>query len=381
MNIVISIDSFKGSLSSMEAANAIAAGARAAIPEASVSICPLADGGEGTVDALVAALGAEYVRVTVSDPLGRPVEAAFALTPDKKTAILEMSAAAGITLVSAAERDPRVATTRGVGELILAAIARGARHFLVGIGGSATNDAGLGMLAALGFRFYDKQDREITAFGAIDAGRVVRIAADGVKKEVLESTFSVACDVKNPLCGENGCSAVYGPQKGADAAMVAELDAALSRFADAAAAYSPAADPNARGAGAAGGLGFAFQGFLGGKLLPGAELITKECGLEELVRDADVVVTGEGKIDFQSAMGKAPAAVAALAKKYGKHVIAFCGAIDQKGESASCPGIDAIFPIPTGAHTLAEAMDIATATRNLRITAEQVFRVIALYQK
>lgn len=380
MNIVISIDSFKGSLSSREAAEAIAAGARAAIPEARISICPLADGGEGTVDALVAALGAEYVTATVSDPLGRPVEAAFALTPDGKTAIIEMSAAAGITMLVADERDPRVATTYGVGELILAAIARGARHFLVGIGGSATNDAGLGMLAALGFQFLDEEGNEIAPHGAIAAGRVAKIITDGVKKEVLESTFSVACDVKNPLCGANGCSAVYGPQKGADVAMVAEMDTALARFADVAVAHFPKADPNAKGAGAAGGLGFAFQGFLGGKLLPGAELITKECGLEDLVRGADVVVTGEGKIDFQSAMGKAPAAVAALAKKYGKRVIAFCGAIDQKGESASCPGIDAIFPIPTGAHTLAEAMDIATATRNLRITAEQVFRVIALYQ-
>ena len=380
MNIVISIDSFKGSLSSMQAADAIAAGARAAIPDSRIAICPLADGGEGTVDALVAALGAEYGKATVSDPLGRPIEAAFALTPDGKTAIIEMSAAAGITLVEPCERDPRIASTYGVGELILAAIARGARHFLVGIGGSATNDAGIGMLAALGFKFLDQQGAEIDPRGPIAAGRVAKILADGVKKEVLESTFSVACDVKNPLCGENGCSAVYGPQKGADAAAVAEMDAALSHFAAVTAAQFAGADPDTAGAGAAGGLGFAFLAFLGGKLLPGAELVTKECGLEELVRDADVVVTGEGKIDFQSAMGKAPAAVAALAKTYGKHVIAFCGAIDQKGESASCPGIDAIFPIPTGAHTLAEAMDIDIASRNLRITAEQVFRVIALYQ-
>ena len=380
MNIVISIDSFKGSLSSKQAADAIAAGALRAMPQASIAVCPLADGGEGTVDALIEALGAVRETATVSGPLGEPVEAAFALTPDGKTAVIEMSAAAGITLVTAEERDPRRASTYGVGELILAALARGARHFIVGIGGSATNDAGLGMLAALGFTFLDEKGEKMTAFGGADTGRVAKILADGVKKELLEASFSVACDVKNPLCGENGCSAVYGPQKGADATAVAELDAALSHFAAVAAKDYPNADASAAGAGAAGGLGFAFLGFLNATLLPGAELITRECGLEALVRDADIVVTGEGKIDFQSAMGKAPAAVAALAKKYGKPVIAFCGAIDQKGESATCPGIDAIFPIPTGAHTLAEAMDIATATRNLRITAEQVFRTIALYQ-
>ena len=380
MNIVISIDSFKGSLSSMQAAEAIATGARRAMADASISVCPLADGGEGTVDALIAALGASRETATVSGPLGRPVEAVFALTPDKRTAIIEMSAAAGITLVSADERDPRRATTYGVGELILAALARGARHFIVGIGGSATNDAGLGMLAALGFRFLDEKGKEITSFGGADTARVARILADGVKKEVLEATFSVACDVKNPLCGEKGCSAVYGPQKGANAATVKELDAAISQFATVAEGAFPKADRNAAGAGAAGGLGFAFLGFLNAALLPGAELVIRECGLEAMVREADIVVTGEGKIDFQSAMGKAPAAVAALAKQYGKPVIAFCGAIDQKGESASCPGIDAIFPIPTGVHTLAEAMDIATATRNLTITAEQVFRTIALYR-
>lgn len=377
MKVVVSIDSFKGSLSSMEAAHCIADGVRAAIPDAEVAICPLADGGEGTVDALAEALGATFIGVRVHDPLGREVEAKYALTADGR-AVMEMSAAAGITLLRADERNPRIASTYGVGEMIKDAVARGARHIIMGIGGSATNDGGIGMLAALGFDFLDENGEKIPPYGANAAGRVSKISADGVDAAVLACRFSIACDVKNPLCGQEGCSAVYGPQKGADAAAVAEMDAALLRFAKAAQRFCDKADPNAAGTGAAGGLGFAFLAFLNSALLPGAELVIAECGLAALVREADIVVTGEGKIDFQSAMGKAPAAVAALAKQYGKPVIAFCGAIDKEGERVTCPGIDAIFPIPTGACTLAEAMDIQTASRNLRITAEQVFRVLAL---
>ena len=379
MNIVISIDSFKGSLSSMQAGNAIARGASNAIPNSNISICPLADGGEGTVDALSTALNAQYVKTMVSDPLRRKIETSYALTPDNKTAIIEMSSAAGITLLSPSERNPLFTTTYGVGELIISAIEKGARHIIVGIGGSGTNDAGIGMLSALGFKFLDKNGEEVEPYGAISASRIAKILTDEVKKEVFDCTFSIACDVKNPLCGPNGCSAVYGPQKGADLSTISQMDKALNNFAIVTKKYFKNANPNSEGAGAAGGLGFAFQAFLNGKLVSGAQLITSECGLEQLIKNADIVVTGEGKIDFQSAMGKAPSIVASLAKKYNKKVIAFCGAIDKNSENVSCPNIDAIFPIPTGAHTLDEAMDINVATRNLQITAEQVFSLISLY--
>ncbi|MBQ9113141.1 MAG: glycerate kinase [Clostridia bacterium] len=378
MKVVVAIDSFKGSLSSEEAARSISEGIRAARGDAEISVCPLADGGEGTVAALASALGAEYTEVTVSDPIRRPVRCEYAVSEKggEMTAIMEMSAAAGITLVSGSEKDPRVTTTYGVGEMIADALSRGCRRFVVGIGGSATNDGGIGMLAALGYKFYDKEGTLIPPYGAQAAGRVSRIDASGVRKELSESRFLVACDVKNPLCGSNGCSAVFSPQKGATAECAKEMDAELSTYAGVVRLFNPSADMNAPGAGAAGGLGFAFLAFLDASLVPGAELVIRECGLEDMIREADVVVTGEGRMDLQSAMGKAPSAVAAVAKKYEKRVIAFCGAVGGTDDPI-CADIDAVFPIPTAPTTLEAAMDKPNAHRNLRFTAEQVFRVIS----
>ena len=370
MKVAIAIDSFKGSLSSIEAGEAAAAGIRDAVPEAETIVRPLADGGEGTVDALIAGMGGARRTVAVTGPMGRPVEAAYGILPGG-TAVMEMAAAAGITLVSGAERNPLVATTFGVGEMIVDAIHAGCRRFVIGIGGSATNDGGAGMLQALGFDLQDAEGAPIPRGGA-GLARLARIETTNVLPELKECTFQIACDVTNPLCGERGASAVFGPQKGATPEMVTRLDAALAHFA--AVAGGDAAFP---GTGAAGGLGFAFRSFLDGRLQRGVEIVLDETRLEDFVRAADVVVTGEGRLDAQTAMGKAPIGVAKLAKRHGKSVIAFAGCVASDAETLNAHGIDAFFPILRNVTTLAEALDISNAAANLRATARQAFRLWA----
>ncbi|MCQ2389604.1 MAG: glycerate kinase [Kiritimatiellae bacterium] len=372
MNVLIAIDSFKGSLGSVEAGMAAAEGVRRVFPDAACAVRPLADGGEGTVDALVAGLGGEMRRATVTGPAGRPVAAAYGVLPGG-TAVMEMASAAGITLVSGAEKNPLRTTTFGVGEMIADALAAGCRRFVVGIGGSATNDAGAGMLQALGFRLLDAEGRDVPRGGA-GLARVERVEAPAAFPDgtpLAACTFRVACDVANPLCGANGASAVFGPQKGATPAMAAELDAALARFASVA---GDAADRP--GDGAAGGLGFAFRRFLGAELVRGVELVASETKLEDFVRAADVVVTGEGRLDGQTAMGKAPIGVARLAKKHGKRVLAFSGCVGDGVETLNAAGVDAYFPILRKISTLEEALDKANAAENLAATVEQVFRVL-----
>lgn len=378
MKVVISIDSFKGSLSSLQAGNAAKAGILRVFPEAEVVVRPLADGGEGTVDALIDGLGGEKRTISVTGPLGAPVRASYGLFEKTKTAVIEMSAAAGITLVSEEEKNPLYATTYGVGELIKDAISKGCRKFLIGIGGSATNDGGVGMLSALGFSFLDENGKEIS-FGAKGLKDLKEIKTEHVLPELLECTFQIACDVTNPLCGENGCSAVYGPQKGADRKMIEDMDLWLSRFSNLSKTVFGKANPDSPGAGAAGGMGFAFETFLNGTLTRGVELILKETDLEKYIKDADIVVTGEGRLDSQTAMGKAPAGVAALSKKYGKKVIAFSGCATRDANVVKDCGIDAFFPIARGASTLEEAMRVENARENMQDTAEQVFRLIHLY--
>lgn len=346
MKVVIAIDSFKGSLSSVAAGRAAAEGVKRACPGAECVVRPLADGGEGTVDALKEGLGGEFVEVTVTGPMRRPTVAKYALVRETSdgslTAVMEMAQAAGITLVPPAERNPLEATTYGVGEMILDAVRRGATKFIIGIGGSATNDAGRGMLEAL-------------------------------KGHDFQLSFRIACDVTNPLCGPNGASAVFGPQKGATPEMVKILDERLRKFAEA--AGDPATTP---GDGAAGGLGFAFRHFLGAELVPGVELILKETRLEEFVRDADIVLTGEGRLDGQTVMGKAPIGVAQLAKKYGKPVIAFSGCLGDDAEAVNDAGIDAFFSILRKITTLEEALDVSHASANLSATVCQAFRLLNL---
>ena len=372
MNVMIAIDSFKGSLSSMEAGLAAAEGVKRADPSAICTVRPLADGGEGTVDALVAGLGGELRKVTVTGPAGKPVTAKYGLVGTM--AVMEMAEASGITLVSGAERNALVTTTYGVGEMILDAAKAGAKTFVIGIGGSATNDAGAGMLQALGWRLLDANGHEIPRGGAALA-QVAQIIVPE-QSAVAGLTFRIACDVKNPLCGPQGASAVYGPQKGATPEGVQVLDAALAHFASVAgdAAVNP-------GDGAAGGLGFAFRRFLGAELVPGVDLILGETHLADYVKDADVVITGEGRLDGQTVMGKAPIGVARVAKDAGKLVFAFSGCVGDGVEAVNGAGIDAFFPVLRKITTLDEALEKSTAAANLTATVEQAFRVLIAARK
>ena len=377
MNIVIAIDSFKGSLTSLDAGMAAAEGIVRAIPDAKISVRPIADGGEGTVEALCLGLGGIKMAIDVTGPLGEKVKAEYGLIPKTKTAIIEMSAASGITLVSDDKRNPLNTTSYGVGELIADAIKRGCRSFIIGIGGSATNDGGIGMLQALGFDILDKDGKNVS-FGAKGLEEIKTISTENVIPELSECSFSIACDVTNPLCGENGCSVVFGPQKGADEAEISNMDKWLSDYADLTKTIFPNADKNAKGAGAAGGLGFAFMTFLNGQLKGGIDLILRETRLEEYIKTADIVVTGEGRLDSQTVMGKAPSGVASIAKKYGKKVIAFSGCVTKDAHICNEHGIDAYFPIVRGACSLEEAMNPDNAFENMSDTAEQVFRLFSL---
>ena len=372
---VAAIDSFKGSLSSVEAGNAAAEGIRRVFPDAEIIVKPLADGGEGTTDALVSGLCGELVRATASDPLGRRINPSYGIVGGK-TAVIEIASAAGITLLSKDELDPMRATTFGVGELISDAIDRGIRDFLIGIGGSATNDGGVGMLTALGFAFSDSDGKPI-AKGAAGLERLASIDISHVRPELSECRFRVACDVNNPLCGERGCSAVFSPQKGAKPCDIPRMDSWLSRFAKLTGELFPNADPELPGSGAAGGLGFALRSYLGASLESGVSLVLDAIRLEEDIGTADIIVTGEGRLDAQTAMGKAPAGVAALAKRHGKRCIAFAGSVSPDAIECAKVGIDAYFPILRSVTTLSDAMDKANAARNLADAVEQAFRLIA----
>ena len=374
MKAVIAIDSLKGSLSSIEAGQAIAEGIRKADAKADVVIRPLADGGEGTVEALVCGMNGTLQYVKVTGPLGEPVVCEYGIIAEKKTAVIEMSGAAGITLVPDTKKNPLYTTTYGVGEVIRDAIEKGCRRFIVGIGGSATNDGGIGMLQALGYGFLNKDGQQVP-FGAIGLKELETITDTYVLPELAECEFKIACDVTNPLCGENGCSAVYGPQKGANPSMIMEMDKWLRYYAALAREKFPKANLNEPGTGAAGGLGFAFLTFTNAVLESGIKIVLEETKLESYVKGADVVVTGEGRLDFQTAMGKAPVGVAGLAKKFDIPVLAFAGSVTKDATECNKNGIDAFFPILRGISTLEEAMKPENAKQNLTDTAEQAFRL------
>ncbi|MBQ8558571.1 MAG: glycerate kinase [Tyzzerella sp.] len=375
MKVVVSIDSLKGSLSSLEAGNAIKEGILKAIPEAEVVVRPLADGGEGTVEALALGMGGKLEGVEVTGPLGSKVACTYGILEESKTAIMEMSGAAGITLVSEADRNPLYTTTYGVGEVMKDAIGKGCRHFIVGIGGSATNDGGIGMLQALGFGMLDKDGNQVP-FGARGLKEIVTITDENVIPELKECSFRVACDVTNPLCGEAGASAVYGPQKGATPEMVKDMDQWLGAYAKLTAEKYEKANAEHPGTGAAGGMGFAFLAYTNAVLESGIKIILEETKLEEYVKDADIVVTGEGRLDGQTVYGKAPIGVAKIAKKFDKPVLAFSGAVTKDAVACNEHGIDAFFPILRGVQTLQEAMVTENARYNMISTVEQVFRLI-----
>lgn len=375
MKVVIAIDSLKGSLTSLQAGEAIKEGIKKVDKETEVVIKPLADGGEGTVDALVDGMGGNMEFIKVTGPAEKQVLAKYGIIKETNTAIMEMSQAAGITQVTDKERNPLYTTTYGVGQMIVDAIHKGCRRFIMGIGGSATNDGGVGMLQALGYDFLDKNGNQIN-HGSIGLKDLVQIKDDHVIPELKDCEFHIACDVTNPLCGKEGCSAIFGPQKGATEQMVKDMDQWLAGYAKIAKESFTKADANKPGTGAAGGLGFAFLTFTNATLKSGVDLILNETKLEEEIKDADIVITGEGCLDAQTAMGKAPIGVAKLAKKYGKLVLGFSGAVTKGATACNESGIDAYFPIVRSAVSLEDAMKKKNAQENLTDTVEQVFRLI-----
>lgn len=377
--ILVAVDSFKGSMTSLGAGNAIEKGIKSILPDAEIRVRPVADGGEGTTEAII--YGKNNVSrgsCVVTGPLGKKITAEYTIydAADGRTAVMEMAAAAGLPLVPEDQRDPMHTTTYGVGEMIRDAILKGCERFIVGIGGSATNDGGIGMLQALGFSCLDADGHEVP-YGAEGLGVLERIVIPGkmlVRKNsselavadpvdtpivgtaaisgagavdescvdddddfasrLLHCTFSIACDVTNPLVGELGCSRVFAPQKGADAETVELMDGYMKHYADVVERSAEGkSDRNTPGAGAAGGLGYAFRMFLGGKLMPGIDIVLSETGLEADVEWADTVITGEGRIDAQTMMGKTPSGVARLAKKHGKYVIAIGGCLGDGAEN------------------------------------------------
>jgi glycerate 2-kinase len=355
IKVVVAPDKFKGSLSAPDAALAMARGVRAAAPSAAVDEVPMADGGEGTVEALVAATGGSFREAVVSGPLGEPVRARFGLLGDGRTAALAMADASGLGLVPRDRRDPSRTSTRGTGELLLAAVAAGARRVILGIGGSATNDGGAGLAQALGFALLDADGRELgPGGGALD--RLDRIDPSRRDRRLDGVEVAVACDVDNPLCGPSGASAVYGPQKGADPAMVEVLDRNLDRLARVVERDLGVAIRDVPGAGAAGGLGGGLVAFASGRLEPGVSLVIRAVGLEGRLRGADLCLTGEGALDGSSAFGKTAVGVARLARSLGVPTIALAGTIGAGAEAVLGQGIDAYFSLCDGPMSLDDAL-------------------------
>src|SRR5437016_5672195 len=360
MRILIAPQSLKGSLTAAEAGSAIAQGVHVVYPKAEIEVVPVADGGEGTVQALVDASGGKIIQKMVTGPLGEPVLAFFGLMGDGSTAAIEMAACAGLPLVPPERRDPRITTTYGVGELILAALDLGSRHFIIGIGGSATNEGGAGMAQALGAELLTAQGPEI-ARGGTALATLAHISTSTMDPRLQECTVEVACDVSNPLCGPTGASAVYGPQKGATPEVVEELDAALAHYAQIIEQDLRVSVREIPGAGAAGGLGAGLIAFLGATLKPGAQIVFEAVDLEERIRQADLVITAEGQIDAQTAYGKSVGAVAEIAKRYGLPVLALAGGLGDNYQVVYTLGVDAVAALTPGPMSLTYDMEHAGA--------------------
>ncbi len=375
MKIVIAPDSFKESLTAYEVAVEIEAGFRQVFPDANYVKLPVADGGEGTVEAMVQATGGRKVDAIVTDPLGSPVKAFYGLTGDGKTAVIEMAASSGLMLVPRELRDPLLTTSFGTGELICSALDAGARNFILGIGGSATNDGGAGMLQALGVRLLDKEGRDLHLGGGM-LGRLARIDMTGFDPRLADCTINVACDVDNPLCGPRGASAIFGPQKGATPEVVAMLDGYLQQFAAIIKRDLGMDVAEVPGAGAAGGMGAAIMAFMGGTLRSGIEIITEAVALDAAVCDADLVITGEGRIDGQTIFGKTPIGVANVAKRHGKPVLGIAGCLTREAAVVRDHGIDAVFSILFECCTLPEAL--ANGAYNLRFAARDIAETLKI---
>lgn len=372
MKIVIAPQGFKGNLTALEVARAIETGLKRAGHEVTTLIVPMADGGEGTVRALVDARGGRLVAVEVTDPMGERVTAHWGLLGDGVTAVIEMAAASGLGLVPAAKRNPLVATTYGTGELIRDALDRGCRKFIIGIGGSATNDGGAGMAQALGAKLLDGRGRSL-AWGGAALAELARIDIGGLDPRLAESDILLASDVTNPLCGPQGASYVYGPQKGATEEMVVRLDAALAHYADVIRRDLKIDVRDVPGAGAAGGLGAGLIVFLGARPRPGVDIVIEASGLGEQLRDAALVFTGEGRLDDQTACGKTPVGVARKAKELGLPVIALAASIGRGYQAVYEQGIDSVFSIAPGPITLSQSEK--SAAQLISDVAERAFRL------
>lgn len=372
MKIIIAPDSFKDSLSAAGVAQAIVEGLAQVWPDAQMIQCPMADGGEGTVDAVLAACHGELRRQTVHGPLGAPVQARWGWLADSHTAIIEMAEASGLQLLPPDQRDACRTTTFGTGELIRAALETGARRIILAIGGSATNDGGAGAMQALGVQMFDADDQPLPP-GGLALAQLARISLDSLDPRVAEVRFEIAADVNNPLCGPHGASAIFGPQKGASPQQVQQLDAALGHFADHCARVLPTDVRDEPGSGAAGGLGFAAKAFLGAQFRAGVEVVADLVGLDAAVRGADLVITGEGRFDAQTLRGKTPFGVARIARQHGVPVIVIAGTLGEGYEQMYSHGVDAAFALPSGPISLEQAC--SEAPRLLRERAADIARV------
>lgn len=373
--VVIAMDSLKGSMTSLEAGTVIQEAIHMVQKETEVVVKPLADGGEGTTEALIEGLHGERIEKIVTGPLKDPVMAVYGWIEESKTAIMEMASASGIVLLKEEEKNPWEATTYGVGELIKDAVLRGAKKIILGIGGSATNDGGIGMLKALGYEFLNQEGDPVgEGAKALSQIQIVQKKKDAISLEHCQ--IEVVCDVNNPLCGKNGATYIFGPQKGVKIEERETIDRAMSHFADVTESFLGVEQREIKGAGAAGGLGFALVAYLQATLRSGIDFVLEAVNLEEVLQGADLVVTGEGRLDHQTAMGKAPIGVAKLAKKHGIKVIAFAGSVTKDARICNEKGIDAYFPIIRGITTLEEATKKENAKENLKATAEQVFRLL-----
>lgn len=377
MKIVLAPQSLKGSLDAPAVAEAMAAGVAAVFPNAEIVTCPVADGGEGTVHALVAATGGRLEHANVTGPLGEPVVAEYGILGGTRTAVIEMAAASGLPLVPAALRDPRRTSTYGTGEVMRAALDAGCERLLIGIGGSATNDGGAGMAQALGAHLLDGEGHELPPGGAALA-RLARIDANGLDARLLDAQVQVACDVTNPLYGPNGASAVYGPQKGASPAVVQELDAALRHYAEVVQRDLGRDVAHMPGAGAAGGLGAGLLAFTGATLVPGAQMVLDALNFGAKVAGAALVLTAEGRLDAQTAYGKSVGAVAAAARQAGAHVIVLAGGIESDDSALHELGVDAALPLVDGPMTLEASM--ARAAELVTRATVRALRLVALGQ-
>ena len=378
MKVVIAPDSYKGCLSALEVAKAMERGVLSVFPSAEVRKIPIADGGEGTVAALVTATNGQLRQAEVTDPLGNKISAHWGVLGDGRTAVIEMAAASGLPLVPKEKRDPRVTTTYGTGELIKAALAEGLAKIIIGIGGSATNDGGTGMARALGVRFLDAAGQEVAAGGG-SLAEICQIDTTGLDHRLKNTEIVVACDVDNPLCGTRGASAVFGPQKGATPEMVQQLDAGLAKYASCARQATGRDVAEKAGAGAAGGLGAGLMFFTPAQLKPGVEIVLDAVGFSDIVRDADFVITGEGRTDFQTAFGKAPVGVAKVAKTHGAPVFCISGGLGDGAEDVLAQGIDALMSICDRPLSLEECM--AAGAQLIEPAAARLCRIVMAVRK